>query len=203
MHENNTAIDAIIRNTTKPRCICVAFCLFLLIVAAEVRFLFAFCCRSLSIKACSFACCFSLRLSFCCLCCSIFCCFFFPLYDVFLSGNQCVFSQMCSFLAVAFRFCCYIYLYFYLYLYMDWRLCFEVLHVLPYFHLYNIRASELLLLPLSHALFCLLLLWSWLFLLLLRFYKYFIQTICRNFLFLCFFYEKKEAKFFRFFLIYF
>ena len=164
MHENNTAIDAIIRNTTKPRCICVAFCLFLLIVAAEVRFLFAFCCRSLSIKACSFACCFSLRLSFCCLCCSIFC---------------------------------------YLYLYMDWRLCFEVLHVLPYFHLYNIRASELLLLPLSHALFCLLLLWSWLFLLLLRFYKYFIQTICRNFLFLCFFYEKKEAKFFRFFLIYF
>ena len=43
-----------------------------------------------------------------------FAAFFFPLYDIFLSGNQCVFSQMCSFLAVAFRFCCYIYLYFYL-----------------------------------------------------------------------------------------
>ena len=203
MHENNTAIDAIIRNTTKPRCICVAFCLFLLIVAAEVRFLFAFCCRSLSIKACSFACCFSLRLSFCCLCCSIFCCFFLSsircfsiwksmrfLADVFLSG--CRISLLLLYLSL-----------FLSLLYMDWRLCFEVLHVLPYFHLYNIRASELLLLPLSHALFCLLLLWSWLFLLLLRFYKYFIQTICRNFLFLCFFYEKKEAKFFRFFLIYF
>ena len=194
MHENNTAIDAIIRNTTKPRCICVAFCLFLLIVAAEVRFLFAFCCRSLSIKACSFACCFSLRLSFCCLCCSIFAAFSFLYTMFFLFWNSMRFSQMCSFLAVAFRFCCYIYLYFYLYLYMDWRLCFEVLHVLPYFHLYNIRASELLLLPLSHALFCLLLLWSWLFLLLLRFYKYFIQTICRNFLFLCFFLRKKKKR---------
>lgn len=95
MHENNTAIDAIIRNTTKPRCICVAFCLFLLIVAAEVRFLFAFCCRSLSIKACSFACCFSLRLSFCCLCCSIFCCFFSFLYTMFFYLEINAFSRRC------------------------------------------------------------------------------------------------------------